>query len=216
MPRPTPAPETKVCAVCGREYERPRYRNGMLQNPKAWEIRQTCGPKCGQRLGGRITNQAARDAAKHHPPCPICGDPIIQRENEPLFRWKTRPTCGKRECYRAHMSARLSRDGKPKAPRAPRAPKAPKAPAAVPPRRVAFERFPTPAAARSTWRSVVDVGPPLPPAHATPRAPAERPPELREVIALHPALAAALAGLLTDSWMPYGGAAVRHSPVKRR
>ena len=54
MPRPTPAPETKVCAVCGREYERPRYRNGMLQNPKAWEIRQTCGPKCGQRLGGRI------------------------------------------------------------------------------------------------------------------------------------------------------------------
>jgi hypothetical protein len=206
--------------VCGREYGRARFRNGQLEGRAAFERRRSCGPKCGQSLGGMTSGRAAREAAANHPPCPICGAPVTRREDEPLFRYRARATCGRDDCYRRHMSNRMYRGGRsrrertPKAPKAPKAREAPKAPA-VPARRVEFERFPQPAGLKSAWQPIVSADPPLPAARPAAHAAGERPPELRAAILVHPAFAAALAGVLTDSWTPFGSATVGLSPRGR-
>jgi hypothetical protein len=210
-------PETKTCEACGRAYERVRHANGKLESAKSWLARRACGRACGQRLGGLVSH-GPTEPPYDHPPCPSCGAPVVRRDNEPRFRWKARLTCGREACYRALMSVSLTRNhGTRQKKAAPKKRARPPAPAVIAiERRVAFTRLPTPAGIQRPWQPVTSSDAPLPVMlPAGPRR-IERTPELLTALAVHPDLEAALAGVLTDSWAPFGTAAVARSASPRR
>lgn len=219
----TSVPTVKVCEVCGREFTRKRYANGHLEGRKDWLARRACGLECGCRLGGRESH-GERPAAAEHPPCVICGRPVERRADEAPYRWLARGTCGDRACHLALISRRLSRPDtisereRSRRRRASARASAPQPEPEIVGRRRPFERFPTPEGARERWSPVIDGAPPLPPVAFTLREPGGwRPTGLRSALAAHPDLALALAGDLTDSWMPFHTTAVgANTAVTRR
>jgi hypothetical protein len=200
----------KACKVCGTPLERkPGEHAGN------WRRRVTCSPECHVTASNRM-REAKRTVTPAHAPCRVCRKPITRRPDEKLHRYRERTTCSD-ECRWALMArTRRERGLGGSQPRA-----------GLPPdelRRRDNERkrawrerqrtnsiapaghkwsgeFPTPAGIKSTWASVT--GPALAPVIATRGAPSTPPADLPTALRAHPDLVLALAGELTDSWIPY-------------
>jgi hypothetical protein len=142
---------------------------------------------------------------KRHPPCVVCGKRVVRRRKEAPSRWLERLTCcpactsvARGRSWRNRTSWPKPASDKPPRVRGPRK-RSPKP--VVPERRVAFDRFPEPEGMRPAWTAAV--GESLPPVSWERAGCPTRPPELATAIGVHPDLATALAGALTDSWVPF-------------
>jgi hypothetical protein len=198
QPRPTPA---KTCVICGVTFNRKRRASGLMEHHDEYAKRRTCGRACGAVLSKRINTKPDGP-----PPCVVCGGSIPRRDGEPSHAWRARRTCS-RAClgdFRAAAgrktavgNVRFTPEERRERDRARKR----KRPEALPERRVAFERFPEPEGVKPTWTAAV--GESLPAVSWERAGCPTRPPELTAAIGVHPDLATALAGALTDSWVPF-------------
>ncbi len=87
--------EHPLCQWCNKQpvLRRPGEKFGD------WKKRLCCSPECGRALhASRLRrNTFVKLADYEHPPCTICGGPVIRREHESVPHYRDRPTCGK-EC----------------------------------------------------------------------------------------------------------------------
>jgi hypothetical protein len=198
-------PSTKTCPRCGRTHTRRTLPNGKPEKNANWLLRVYCSVECAKKDAGAKARVNTPPA-----PCVNCGGPIPRKPNEPGAKWRKRQTCSP-ECLaavKAENGRASSRKNRRRTPeevreasrqrsRARRRKLARLAPAG----HKWNGKFPTPAGIKSTWASVT--GPALAPVIATRGAPSTPPAGLTEVLQAHPDLATALAGELTDSWIPY-------------
>jgi hypothetical protein len=191
-PKPTPA---KTCVVCGATINRKRRKSGKMESQRSYALRRTCDRVCGTELARRMNTKSTAPG-----PCSVCGGDIPRREGQAVKVWRTRLTCSV-ACANAARSRALApampREERLARKRARRAAAA----AFVPERRVPFERFPIPEGGKPTWVTVT--GEALPPVSWERAGCPTMPPALTAAIGVHPDLATALAGLLSDSWVPF-------------
>lgn len=212
-----PSP-TKTCPICGNTHTRRTLPNGRPENMSVYGVRTYCTPKCAHQASANNNKNHAP-----HAPCTICGQPVPKRPNESDWAWRARMTCsetclieGRREAARKANRKRAKKPTEEQLARkrerhrgyraAKRQQKRARAQAAVPDRRVAFDRFPEPEGA-STWVTVAGESLPVFARDNAVTTPPARPAILRAALHAHPDLARALAGDLTDSWVPHSGRA---------
>jgi hypothetical protein len=203
----------KTCKVCGTEFHRrPDEHAGNYKR------RVVCSKPCHTIASNKQRHNRPRAYAPHEP-CIVCHKPMHPRDGEKPHRFKERTTCSpdcKVEAMRRTRKKLGLGGSKPRARQSPderrarenarkRAWRAER-------QKIAPEgykwagKFPTPEGMKATWVSIT--GPELPPAQ--PKRTTGPKVDLRNVLEEHPDLAAALAGILTDSWFPYS----RSSSVK--
>ena len=208
-----PSP-TKTCPRCGSTHTRRTLPNGRLENMSVYGVRAYCSPECARQASTENNKNHAP-----HAPCTICGGPVPKRPNESDWAWRARLTCSENCLIEGRrQGARKANRQRTKTPteeqlakkrerhRKYRAAKRQKK-RAIPARREPFRRFPTPEGVSVPW--VTSQGETLPRVtwhNAVTEAPA-RPEVLLTALHAHPDLARALAGALTDSWVPHSGRA---------
>jgi len=82
--------ETKPCAQCGKPMT---FR--QRETTKKWQERETCSLRCGaQRRKAKEAAARAAHASVRVCGYPVCGKPLVQRDDEPPYRFRARQFCG--------------------------------------------------------------------------------------------------------------------------
>lgn len=95
---------TKICEICGKEYEPYRCRA---------RYQRACGPVCARKLYSRtaaewqrrnpdkVRASCERQKARRcdYPKCRVCGGPVVERDTYPgAHRKQTHETCMLKDC----------------------------------------------------------------------------------------------------------------------